>query len=90
MQLIHSEELSKSDAELADAFSDLLDLRDGKCKDWNNSRTLTGDDELSLVRKTEAWALLPDEAAELSSDELQAGLDLELTAQQKRPLLGGN
>ena len=80
------EELSKSESELSHAFSDLLDLRNGKCSDWNNSRTLQGDDELSLVRKTEAWALLPDEAANLSSEELQDGLDLGLSPQQKESI----
>ena len=83
---VNLKELSKSDAELADAFSDLLDLKNGKCSDWNTSRKLSGDDELSLVRKTAAWALLPDEAADLSSDELQIGLDLGLTPQQKETI----
>lgn len=79
-------ELSKTDAELANAFTDLLELNNGKYSDWNTSRTLPGDDELSLVRKTKAWSLLPDEAANLSSDELQAGLDLGLTPQQKETI----
>ena len=80
------EKLSESDADLANAFTDLLDLRDGKCTDWDSSRSLKGKDELSIARKTEAWVLLPDEAANLSSDELQEGLTLGLSSQQKETI----
>ena len=80
------EELSKSDSDLADAFRDLIELRNGNSSDWNNSRSLTDVDDLSKARKKEAWALLPEEAAGLSSDELQDGLDLDLTPQQKETI----
>ena len=80
------EELSKSDSDLADAFRDLIELRNGNSRDWNNSRSLTDVDDLSKARKKQAWALLPEEAAGLSSDELQDGLELDLTPQQKETI----
>ena len=80
------EELSKSDSDLADAFRDLIELRNGNSNDWNNSRSLTDVDDLSKARKKQAWALLPEEAAGLSSDELQDGLELDLTPQQKETI----
>ena len=80
------EELSKSDSDLADAFRDLIELRNGNSSDWNNSRSLTDVDDLSKARKKQAWALLPEEAAGLSSDELQDGLELDLTPQQKETI----
>ena len=41
---------------------------------------------MSKARKKQAWALLPEEAAGLSSDELQDGLELDLTPQQKETI----
>ena len=66
-------ELSKVDSDLADSFSDLVELRKGNASDWNHSRSLTDDDDLSLARRREAWALMPAEAADLSSSEIQKG-----------------
>ena len=43
-------ELSKSDSDLADAFTDLIQLRNGIANEWDKSRSLTSDDELSLAR----------------------------------------
>ena len=79
-------ELAKSDSDLADALRDLIQLRDGNPKDWNTSRSLKGDDELSQERKIVAWNLMPKEASELTSDEISEGLSLVKTPQQKETL----
>ena len=79
-------ELAKSDSDLADAFTDLIQLREGKTNDWNKSRSLSGEDDLSLARKQEAWKLMPSEASELSSEEIQDGLNLVTTPQQREAL----
>jgi len=79
-------ELAKSDSDLADAFTDLIQLREGKTNDWNKSRSLSGEDDLSLARKQEAWKLMPSEASELSSEEIQDGLNQVTTPQQRESL----
>ena len=79
-------ELSKFDSDLSNSLADLLQLRDGKANDWNASRSLSGDDELSVARKKTAWELMPEEASKLSSDELQEGLDLVSTPQQRETI----
>ena len=79
-------ELAKSDSDLADAFTDLIQLREGNASDWNKSRSLSGEDDLSLARKQEAWKLMPSEASELSSEEIQDGLNQVTTPQQRESL----
>ena len=79
-------ELSKSDSDLADAFTDLIQLRNGIASDWDKSRSLTSDDELSLAIKQEAWKLMPSETSGLSSSEIQEGLDTVSTPQQRESL----
>ena len=79
-------ELSKVDSDLADSFSDLVELRKGNASDWNHSRSLTDDDDLSLARRREAWALMPAEAADLSSSEIQKGIDLASSSKQKETM----
>ena len=79
-------ELSKSDSDLADAFTDLIQLRNGIANEWDKSRSLTSDDELSLARKQEAWKLMPSETSGLSSSEIQEGLDTVSTPQQRESL----
>ena len=79
-------ELSKSDSDLADAFTDLIQLRNGVANDWDKSRSLSGDDELSLARKQEAWKLMPSETSKLSSTDIQEGLDTVSTPQQRESL----
>ena len=79
-------ELSKSDSDLADAFTDLIQLRNGVANDWDKSRSLSGDDELSLARKQEAWKMMPSETSKLSSTDIQEGLDTVSTPQQRESL----
>ena len=79
-------ELAKSQSKLADEFTDLVNLREGKASDWDKSRSLSGDDDLSLARKKEAWNLMPQEASKLSSDEIQEGIDFSTTSQQREAL----
>ena len=79
-------ELAKSDSDLANALSDLLQLREGNPSDWNASRSLSEDDELSMARKKAAWDLMPEQASELTSEELAEGLSLATTPQQKETL----
>jgi hypothetical protein len=79
-------ELAKCDSDLANALSDLLQLREGNPSDWNASRSLSDDDELSMARKKAAWDLMPEQASELTSEELAEGLSLAITPQQKETL----
>jgi|SaaInlStandDraft_2_1057019.scaffolds.fasta_scaffold00985_3 hypothetical protein len=79
-------ELAKTDSDLQKAFADLIQLRNGDATDWDASRTLKGDDELSQARIKSAWDLMPDSAAELSSDDLSKGLALATSPQQKETL----
>ena len=76
-------ELKKSDSKLAAALSDLIQLREGNATDWDSSRSLAGDDELSKARKKTAWEIMPEEASSLTSDELQDGLNIVSTPQQR-------
>ena len=78
--------MSKSDSDLADAFTDLIQLRNGVANDWDKSRSLSGDDELSLARKQEAWKMMPSEISKLSSTDIQEGLDTVSTPQQRESL----
>ena len=79
-------ELAKSNSDLSEAFTDLIELRNGDVKDWNKSRSLAEDDELSMARKKVAWGLMPAEASELSSSEIQEGLELATSPQQRESL----
>ena len=56
-------ELAKSNSDLSEALTDLIQLRNGDVNDWNKSRSLTEDDELSMARKKVAWGLMPAEAS---------------------------
>jgi len=76
-------ELKKSDSKLAAALSDLIQLREGNAIDWDSSRSLAEDDELSKARKKTAWEIMPEEASSLTSDELQDGLNIVSTPQQR-------
>ena len=79
-------ELAKFDSKLSESLTDLINLREGNASDWNSSRSLTGDDELSSARKKAAWEIMPEEASNLSSDELQEGLDIVTSTQQKETI----
>jgi len=79
-------ELAKTQSKLAKEFTDLINLRAGKADDWNKSRSLSNEDDLSTARKKEAWRLMPDEASKLSSDEIQEGIDYSATPQQRETL----
>lgn len=79
-------ELRKTDSDLEKALTDLIQLRDGKPKNWDVSRTLSGEDELSQARIKAAWDMMPDKASELTSDELSEGLALATSPQQKETL----
>jgi len=79
-------ELAKSNSDLSEAFTDLIQLRNGDVNDWNKSRSLTEDDELSMARKKVAWGLMPAEASELSSSEIQEGLEVATSPQQRESL----
>lgn len=79
-------ELAKFDSELSASLTDLVQLREGNANDWNASRSLSGDDELSKARKKAAWQIMPEEASKLSSDELQEGLEMAPTSQQKETI----
>ncbi len=76
-------ELKKSDSKLVAALSDLIQLREGNATDWNSSRSLAGDDELSKARKKIAWEIMPEEASNLTSNELQDGINIVSTPQQR-------
>ena len=79
-------ELAKSNSDLSEALTDLIQLRNGDVNDWNKSRSLTEDDELSMARKKVAWGLMPAEASELSSSEIQEGLEVVTSPQQRESL----
>ena len=79
-------ELAKSNSDLSEALTDLIQLRNGDVNDWNKSRSLTEDDELSMARKKVAWGLMPAEASELSSSEIQEGLEVATSPQQRESL----
>ena len=79
-------ELAKTDSKLADSLTDLIQLRSGKAGDWNKSRSLKGDDELSRAIVESAWNLMPLEASKLSSEELQSGIEIVKSPQQRETL----
>ncbi len=79
-------ELAKFNSDLSEALTDLIQLRNGDVNDWNKSRSLTEDDELSMARKKVAWGLMPAEASELSSSEIQEGLEVVTSPQQRESL----
>ena len=81
------EELKKSNPKLSDALTDLVNLRNGESKNWNKTRKLSGDDELTIARKIAAWNLLPEEAEKLKSKELDEGLELIIDSKNKQKLM---
>ena len=79
-------ELGKTQSEMAEEFTDLVNLRNGKALDWNKTRSLSSDDKLSLARKREAWKVMPAKASKLSSEEIQEGIEFSMTPQQRETL----
>jgi len=69
-------ELGKYDLQLAAELSDYCALKSGVVNDWQQSRSITGDDSLSQVRRLFAWQNPPADAGELTSEELNNGLDI--------------
>ena len=69
-------ELAKSDSELAAELSDYSQLKNGVVNDWQQSRSIAGDDSLSQARRLFAWRNPPVSAGELSSEELNNGLEI--------------
>ena len=69
-------ELSKQDSQLASELSDYSALKSGVVNDWQQSRSITGEDSLSQARRFFAWQNAPADAGELSSKELNNGLDI--------------
>ena len=68
-------ELAKSSQDLADGLRDLIAIRSGKIANWDASRSLKGEDGLSVARRISAWKQPPESAADLSSAELEVGLN---------------
>ena len=77
-------ELAKSDSELAAELSDYSQLKNGVVKDWQQSRSITGDDSLSQARRLFAWQNPPADTGDLSSDELNNGLEILLQGDSKQ------
>ena len=73
-------ELAKTDSQLAAELSDYSQLKNGVVTDWQQSRSITGDDSLSMARRLFAWRNPPD----LSSDELNKGLEILLQGDSKQ------
>jgi hypothetical protein len=69
-------ELAKHDSQLASELSDYCALKSGIVNDWQQSRSITGDDSLSQARRLFAWQNPPADASELTSEELNNGLDI--------------
>ena len=80
-------ELSKHDKKLSEALSDLVNLRNNDAKNWNKSRSIKPDNELSQARIEAAWNIMPDEAAELSSDELDFAISIVKSPQDRERLV---
>jgi hypothetical protein len=69
-------ELTKHDSQLASELSDYLALKGGVVNDWQQSRSVVGDDSLSQARRLLAWQNAPADAGDLSSKELNSGLEI--------------
>ena len=69
-------ELAKHDSQLASEFLDYCALKRGVVNDWQQSRSIAGDDSLSQARRLFAWQNPPADAGELTSEELNNGLDI--------------
>lgn len=78
------EELAKADSQLAAELSDYSQLKNGVVTDWQQSRSITGDDSLSMARRLFAWRNPPANAGDLSSDELNKGLEILLQGESKQ------
>jgi hypothetical protein len=78
------EELAKTDSQLAAELSDYSQLKNGVVTDWQQSRSITGDDSLSMARRLFAWRNPPVDAGDLSSDELNKGLEILLQGDSKQ------
>lgn len=78
------EELAKEDSQLAAELSDYSQLKNGVVTDWQQSRSITGDDSLSMARRLFAWRNPPANAGDLSSDELNKGLEILLQGESKQ------
>ncbi len=77
-------ELAKADSQLAAELSDYSQLKNGVVTDWQQSRSITGDDSLSMARRLFAWRNPPVDAGDLSSDELNKGLEILLQGASKQ------
>jgi len=77
-------ELVKADSQLASELLDYSQLKNGVVNDWQQSRSITGDDSLSQARRLFAWRNPPVDAGELSSDELNTGLEILLQGDSKQ------
>ncbi|MEJ6653587.1 MAG: hypothetical protein QNL55_04395 [Euryarchaeota archaeon] len=77
-------ELAKTDSQLAAELSDYSQLKNGVVTDWQQSRSITGDDSLSMARRLFAWRNPPVDAGDLSSDELNKGLEILLQGDSKQ------
>jgi hypothetical protein len=69
-------ELTKHDSQLASELSDFLALKSGVINDWQQSRSVTGEDSLSQARRLLAWQNTPTDVGDLTSEELNDGLDI--------------
>lgn len=63
----------------------LLRLRDGDSTTWSTCRTAVGEDGLSAAMRQQAWSDAPEDA-DLSSTEIQTGLDLLKTGEDSGAL----
>lgn len=70
------QQLAKEDSQLASELEDYLALKNGVVNDWEQSRSIKGDDSLSQARRLLAWQNPPSEAGDLTSDELNNGLEI--------------
>ena len=64
----------------------LLQLRSGQMDAWSNCHAAKGDDALSASMRYQSWINAPEDA-ELSSDEIQEGLELVKNPDERRTLM---
>ena len=65
---------AKEEKDLAAQYEDYHALMTGQVNDWKASISTSGEDALSTRRRQLAWQNAPEDAAAMSSEELQAGL----------------
>ncbi len=64
----------------------LLQLRSGQMDAWSDCHAAKGDDALSISMRYQSWIDAPDDA-ELSSDEIQEGIELVKNPDERRTLM---